>query len=162
MRQGRKTGHNIIFQRAIDFKDSIFPLRCLINSYFTPRVEQIACVSCCHAQSSVTFGRWKKMAHAHKPRLASNHFSAQVLFKTCTSYSWEHHPSLVGTANPSRLQPGSVGAQGRSNLCLHYAQAIDYFHCLSLPICGHCSGAIMGKHHLFHSLNEDCTVILTD
>lgn len=102
------------------------------------------------------------MAHAHKPRLSSNHFSAQVLFKTCTSYSWEHHPSLVGTANPSRLQPGSVGAQGRSNLCLHYAQAIDYFHCLSLPICGHCSGAIMGKHHLFHSLNEDCTVILTD
>lgn len=45
MRQGRKTGHNIIFQRAIDFKDSIFRLRFLINSYFTPRVEQIACVS---------------------------------------------------------------------------------------------------------------------
>lgn len=89
-------------------------------------------------------------------------FSAQVLFKMCMSYSWGHDPSPVGAANPSRLQPGSVGAQGWSNLCLHYAQAIDYFHCLSLPLCGHCSGAIMAAHHLFHSLNEDCTVILTE
>lgn len=43
------------------------------------------------------------------------------------SCSRERHPSLVGIANPSRLQTGSLGARGRPNLCLHYAQAIDYF-----------------------------------
>lgn len=46
---------------------------------------------------------------------------------TYLSYSWNRHPSLVGIANPSRLQPCSLGALGRPNLCLHYTQAIDYF-----------------------------------
>lgn len=70
---------------------------------------------------------WEIMAQAHTSRLTPDHLSAQVLFKTYMSYSWEHHPSLAGIANPSRLRPGSQGARGRPNLCLHYTRAIDYF-----------------------------------
>lgn len=103
-----------------------FPLHLqLFNKLrLTPKVGQIVDLYWCSAPGSATSGR-KKSTHTHTPRLTSDHFSAQVLFKK--SYSWEHHPSPEGIANPSRLQPGSVGARGRPNLCLHYTKAIDYF-----------------------------------
>lgn len=75
----------------------------------------------------------------------------------------EHHSSLVGIANPSRVQAGSQGARGTAHSLppLHPKQLIT-FPRLSPPPCGLCSGAIMATHHHIHSPNEDCAVILTE
>ena len=71
-------------------------------------------------------------------------------------------PSISCRYCQFRLQPGSGGARRRLNLCLHYTRAIDYFPCLSIPLCGHCSVAIMATDQIISSQNEGCTVILTD
>lgn len=95
--------------------------------------------------------------HTHS---RSGHFSAPVLSKIYVSYSWAHHPSLVGIVDPSRLHRVSLGT-AQSLPPLNPKKLIT-FSFLSLLPCGHCSGAIMATYHLIHHPNEDCTVILTE
>lgn len=150
---------HMLLQRMIEFKKYIFLLHLqLFNKLiFTPRVSQIVYLNWCSAAGAATIVR--NNGTSTHPHLTPDHLSAQVLFKTYMSYSWEHHPSLVGTANPSRLQPGSRGARGRPNLCLHYTQAIHY----SLPVAlcplfgghyGHTSSHSQPKWRLHSYMNS--------
>lgn len=116
------------FPRMIDFRNYIFLLNLhLFNKLrFTPKVSLIVYLNWCIAHGSATI-RHKRTLMG----LTLDHFSAQVLFKTYMSYSWACHSSYVGTANPSRLQLGSLGARRQTNLGLHYTRAIDYFRPVS-------------------------------
>lgn len=77
----------------------------------------------------------------------SGHFSAPVLCKIYVSYSWEHHPSLVGIVDPSRIRPVSLGTV-QSLPPLNPKQLIT-FPFLSLLPCGHCSGAFIAHNTSF-------------
>lgn len=114
---------------------------------FTPKVSQIVYLNWCSAHTRAL------LLNIFLPRCSLRHVWVVHGSTVHLLYALPIHPD----PNPAlwELGDGTISASITP-------KRLITLPCLSPPPCGHCSGAIMATHHLIHSPNEDCTVILTE